>query len=83
MGPGDPVPPEFVEAAQNPDWVVSAFNDQFERLIEQHIMGPRYSWPTVPIERHRCTQAAALALRASQLIWKGVARALKPQAAKR
>jgi DNA polymerase len=60
--PGAPVPPEFIEAAQNANWLVSAFNDQFERLIEQHIMSPRYGWPTVPIERHRCTQAAALAL---------------------
>jgi DNA polymerase bacteriophage-type len=36
--------------------------DNFERLIETHIMGPRYGWPTIPIERHRCSQAAALAL---------------------
>ena len=35
---------------------------QFERLIEQHIMAPRYDWPPVPTERHRCTQAAALML---------------------
>lgn len=60
--PGDPVPPEFTEAAQNPDWLICAFNDQFERLIEQHIMGPRYGWSGVPIERHRCLQASALAL---------------------
>ena len=73
--PGDPVPPEFIEAAQNLAWVVSAFNDQFERLIEQHIMGPRYGWPTVPGERHRCTQAAALAhALPNKLEW--VARAL-------
>ena len=60
--PGDPVPPEFVEAANNPDWLASAFNDNFERLIETHIMRPRYGWPIIPIERHRCTQAAALSL---------------------
>ena len=60
--PGDPVPPEFIQAASNPEWVVSAFNDNFERLIEQHIMAPRYGWPIVPLERHRCTQAAALSL---------------------
>jgi DNA polymerase bacteriophage-type len=60
--PGDPVPIEWIEAAQNPDWVVSAFNDYFERQIEAHIMGPRYGWPIVPIERHRCLQASALAL---------------------
>jgi DNA polymerase len=60
--PGDPVPPEFIEAAQNPQWTTSAFGDHFERLITQHIMGPRYGWPMVPIERRRCSQAAALAL---------------------
>jgi DNA polymerase len=59
---GDPVPPEYLEAAQNPEWLVAAFSDQFERLIEQHIMAPRYGWPQVPIERHRCLQASALAL---------------------
>jgi DNA polymerase bacteriophage-type len=74
--PGDPIPPEFIEAAQNPDWVVSAFNDQFERQIEQFIMGPRYGWPGVPIERHRCSQAAALALALPATLEKG-ARALK------
>jgi DNA polymerase bacteriophage-type len=60
--PGDPVPVEFIEAATNADWIVSAFNDAFERLIEQHIMGPRYGFPLIPIDRHRCSQAAALAL---------------------
>lgn len=38
---------------------------QFERLIEQHIMAPR-GWPPVPIERRRCTQAAALVLAAAE-----------------
>jgi DNA polymerase len=60
--PGDPVPSAFIEAARNPDWLASAFNDQFERLITMHIMEPRYGWPIVPIERRRCSQAAALAL---------------------
>jgi len=73
--PGMPAPQEFIEAARNPDWLVSAFNDTFERLIEQHIMAPRYSWPLVPIERHRCTQAAAMAL-ALPMSLAGVASAL-------
>ena len=59
---GDPVPPEFIEASSSPASVVSAFNDNFERSIEQHIMVPRYGFPTIPIERHRCTQASARAL---------------------
>jgi DNA polymerase bacteriophage-type len=60
--PGDPVPPQFIEAARNPEWLVSAFNDSFERLIERHSLGPRYSFPLVPLDRHRCLQAATLAL---------------------
>jgi DNA polymerase bacteriophage-type len=74
--PGNPVPPEWTEAAHNPDWFVCAFNDQFERLIEQHMLGPRYGWPTIPIERHRCLQAAALSL-ALPASLKGAALALK------
>jgi DNA polymerase len=60
--PGDPVPNEFVLAAQNPNWVVAAFNDAFETAIEKSIMSVRYGWPVVPIERHRCTQTMCLAL---------------------
>src|SRR5262245_41246711 len=60
--PDTPVPDAFVEAAHNPDYVGSAFNDSFERAIEQHIMGPRYGWLLIPIERRRCSQAAASAL---------------------
>jgi DNA polymerase len=60
--PGDDVPPEFTQAAHNAEWFVSSFNDQFERLIERHIMAPRFGWPEIPLERHRCSQAAALAL---------------------
>jgi DNA polymerase bacteriophage-type len=60
--PGDPVPPELIEAANNPEWITSAFGDHFERLITRHLMVPRYGWPLIPLERRRCTQAAALAL---------------------
>jgi DNA polymerase len=60
--PGDPVPPAFIEAANNPDWLVAAFGDGFERAIERHIMAPRYGWLEIPVERHRCLQAATLAL---------------------
>jgi DNA polymerase len=60
--PGDPVPAEFIEASNNPEWLAVAFNDQFERLIEKHIMGPRYGWPEIPIAQHRCLQASALAV---------------------
>ena len=60
--PGDAVPPEFIEAANNPNWIVVAHNAAFEREIEQHILGPRFGWPLIPIERQRCTMAMALAL---------------------
>jgi DNA polymerase len=73
--PDDPIPPEFIEAARDPAWTVSAFNDSFERLVEQHIMGPRHGWPIIPIERHRCLQAAALALALPAKL-DGVAKAL-------
>jgi DNA polymerase len=59
--PGQPIPEEFRIAARDPDWLVAAYNDRFESSIEERLLAPRYSWPLVPIERHRCTMAAALA----------------------
>jgi DNA polymerase bacteriophage-type len=59
--PGNAVPAAFLEAAANSNWIVVAHNDQFETAIEQHILALRYGWPQIPIERHRCTMAAALA----------------------
>jgi DNA polymerase len=59
--PGQPVPEVFHLAARGPDWLIIAHNDQFERAIEERILAPRYGWPIVPIERHRCTMAMALA----------------------
>jgi len=58
---GDAVPVAFVKAATNPAWVVAAHNDAFETAIEQYILAPRYCWPVIPVEQHRCTMAAALA----------------------
>ena len=59
--PGQPIPEEFHIAARDPHWVVAAHNDQFETAIETRILAPRYGWPLVPIERHRCTMGMALA----------------------
>src|SRR5262249_7666089 len=59
--PGQPIPEVFIAAAGNPDWLIVAHNDAFESAIEERILAPRYNWPLVPIERHRCTMAAALA----------------------
>src|SRR5262249_57847210 len=36
-------------------------NANFERLVEEHILAPRYGWPLAPIGRQRCTMAMALA----------------------
>jgi hypothetical protein len=58
--PSEPVPPEIIEAAADPDTCIVAHNDAFERQIEQHILHPRYGWPLFPLERRRCTQASAL-----------------------
>lgn len=60
--PGDDVPPEWFEAARNPLWTVHAFNDAFETLIEEFILGPKYGFPQIPLERHRCSAAAAAAM---------------------
>jgi DNA polymerase len=59
--PGDPVPPEFLQAAIDPSWIVCAHGDHFETAIEQHVLAPQYGWPLIPLERHRCTMAMALA----------------------
>jgi DNA polymerase len=60
--PGDPVPVEFAEAAQNTNWIVAAHGDHFEAAIEKQIMVGRYGWPVILIDRHRCTLAACLVL---------------------
>jgi DNA polymerase len=59
--PGQQIPAPFIEAARNPEWLVVAHNDAFERTIEEHILYPRFDWLLVPLERHRCTMAMALA----------------------
>jgi DNA polymerase bacteriophage-type len=60
--PGDPVPAEFLEAANNPAWLACAHNAQFELAIEHLIMRRRHGWPKIPLRQQRCTMAAALAL---------------------
>jgi DNA polymerase len=59
--PGQPIPEEFLIAARDPDWIVAAHNDAFETAIEERILVPRYGWPLVPLDRHRCTMAMASA----------------------
>jgi hypothetical protein len=59
--PGQPIPEVFHIAAPDPDWLIVAHNDAFERAIEERILAPQYGWPIVPLERHRCTMAMTLA----------------------
>jgi DNA polymerase len=57
--PGQEIPEEFHAAARDPDWLVVAHNDQFERAIEEKILTPRYGVPAIPITRRRCSMAMA------------------------
>jgi DNA polymerase len=56
--PGDPIPEVFAKGYYR---VVVAHNAMFETAIAERILTPRYGWPVIPIERVRCTMAAALA----------------------
>jgi DNA polymerase bacteriophage-type len=60
--PGDEVPAEFIEAANNANWGVVAHGDHFESAIERQIMASRFGFPEIPAERHICTMAMAAAL---------------------
>jgi hypothetical protein len=44
--PGDAVPAEFIEAANNPNWTVVAHGDHFESAIEHYIMAPVLVFPS-------------------------------------
>jgi len=57
---GDPVPQEVIDVADDLDALTCAFNDAFDRQIQEQILAPRYGWPVIPIERRRCAQAAVL-----------------------
>ena len=59
--PGAPVPQTFIDVAADPATPLCAFNDTFDRQIYEQILVPRYGWPAIPLERHRCAQAATLA----------------------
>jgi DNA polymerase len=60
--PGDPVPPEFIEIAQNPNWFLCSHNAQFELALLHKILRPRHGWPRIPLARFRCSMAMGLAL---------------------
>lgn len=55
--PGDKVPSEFKEAKH-----AAAHNAPFEMAIERAILGPRYGFPVIPVERNICSMAIAHSL---------------------
>jgi len=60
--PDDPMPTAFIEAANNPNWLVCAHGAHFEDAIERHLLHPRLGWPVFCFQQQRCTQAMCLAL---------------------
>jgi hypothetical protein len=60
--PGNKVPAAILEAAADSDCLFVAHNAQFERAVSKLILEPHYGWLEIPVERWRCTMAAALAL---------------------
>ena len=59
--PGNPVPPEFVEAAANPGWLAVAHNAQFEMAVEQYSAAPRaMAGQSSRCAQQRCTLALCL-----------------------
>jgi DNA polymerase len=56
--PGDPVPAPFADPAA---YKFVSDNWEFERLIHQHILVPRFGFPPIPLENQDCAQRLALA----------------------
>jgi DNA polymerase bacteriophage-type len=73
---GEPVPSTILDVAADSDTAAVAFNSAFDRQIWEQILAPRYGWPSIPLRRHRCAQAATLA-RALPGSLDGAAAALK------
>lgn len=59
--PDAPCPPDIV-AHVTAGGVIVAHNAQFERLLWQTVLTPRYGWPSVATEQFRCTAAMAAAM---------------------
>lgn len=59
--PGEPVPQAAFIVTEDSEARAIAFNDAFDRQIWEQILTPRYGFPTIPIGRHYCAQAAVLA----------------------
>jgi DNA polymerase len=60
--PTDPPPELFLDIGANPnDWRLVAHNWEFERLILEHILIPRYGFRPIPLEIQHCSQRLAMA----------------------
>lgn len=59
--PPAPCPADIV-AHVEAGGTVSAHNAQFERLLWQMVLTPRYGWPVLRTEQCRCTAATAAAM---------------------
>jgi len=59
--PGDPVP-DAVHWAVPGRWVLCAHNAQFERVMWETLLGPRYGWRVPPLDLWHCTAAMAAAM---------------------
>lgn len=59
--PSEPCPAAIVEHVTR-GGMISAHNAQFERLLWQKILTPRYAWPVARTEQFRCTAATAAAM---------------------
>src|SRR5215831_2998129 len=79
--PGELVPQTVLTFAAAADAEAIAFNNAFDRQIWEQILTPRYGWPTIPFERHRCAQAAVL-MRALPASLDAAAAALKTKTRK-
>lgn len=62
--PGLPVPQIILDAVQDDDLKLTAYNAQFERTMWEEVLVPKYNWPSVPLDKWYCTaaQCASLAL---------------------
>ncbi|CAB4124708.1 DNA-directed DNA polymerase, family A, palm domain containing protein [uncultured Caudovirales phage] len=55
----DPNPSSLMQLLADPSVTVVAHNAGFERAMLQSVLGPRYGWPVVPLDRWDCTAARA------------------------
>src|SRR5262245_51176118 len=54
--------PELIEQAVHDGWQIVAHNANFERVMWNNILTPRYGWPRPKLTQWRCTMAQALAM---------------------